>query len=161
MDDGWVTAPLLKPLPAPLPAWIVAPGALRLAVSTPPGLPYDWYGAVAVAWARSPATGVWAVLLADQALRRIGGAEPVLSPRCGWFRYAADQVSVIEPVAASNPWGQAWHGESPDGPTQAAIDVAVASLPVELQDAARTPAGSGFDVDAVPELRGLRKALDG
>jgi hypothetical protein len=153
MPGPWLEPDLLDPLPAPLPAWIVTPGALLLAVSTPPGQPYRWHSAVAVAWALSPATGTWAVLLAWEAMRRSPDGPPRLAPRCSWCRYVAEQCSLLKPTAVPNPWGLAWHGRKTDGPTAAAIQAAVASLPEPLRKRASTPAAADADLSRLPSLR--------
>jgi len=160
VDEGWVDVPLLKLLPAPRPEWIVAPGALALAVSTPPGVePYGWQKAVAVAWARSASTGTWGVLLAWEALRRLGPMDAVLAPRWGWCRFEAAQCEALEPTRIPNPWGQAWWGGAVDGQVGEAMQGAVQLVPPELREGALIPAGPSFDAGVVPEIRGLRGAL--
>jgi hypothetical protein len=160
VDEGWVEVPLLRLVPTPYPEWIVAPGALVLAVSTPPGVePYDWYKTVALAWARSPSTGVWAALMAWEAMRRIGSADAVLAPRWAWCRIEAERCQVMKKTATPNPWELQWWGGIAAAPMAEAMEAAAASLPPELRKRALTPAGYGFDFDAVPALRGLREAV--
>lgn len=152
VDDGWVEDALLQPLPTPPPEWIVVPGALKLAVTTPPGETYRWEVAVAVAWAVSPVTGTWAVLLAWEDLRR-GEYGRVVAPRRAWCRYEPDQCGVMQPTQTPNPWGMAWFGRPIGGAMARAVDAAVASLPERLRETAAKPMESGADLSGLPTLR--------
>ena len=158
MAGPWLEDELLQVLPAPRPEWILAPGALCLAVSTPRGVtPYRWHSAVAVAWACSPATGTWGVLLAWEAMRRYPGSRPRMAPRCSWLRCVVDQCTVMKPTQVPNAWGLGWWGTSLDGPAARAIEAAVASLPEELRGRAVIPADPDTDLSELPPLRRAKR----
>jgi hypothetical protein len=140
-DQGrWLEPLLLDPLPAPPADWITVPGGVVLAVQTPPGVePYRWYPAVALAWAQSPATAVWGVLLAWEAMRR-GPVHDETAPRYGWHRFDPDRCRAMKATPVPNGWGLEWWGKRTDSATTAAVREALALLPAGMRAAAVRPA---------------------
>lgn len=135
----WIERPILDELPAPLPGWIAVPGAILLAIETPPRTtPYRWDCAVALAWARSPATGTVAVLLAWASIwrPRDEARRDRVEPRWGWYRFNPRQCRAMNGVRTPNAWGQEWWGAAPNASISRAMREAVASLPPELRAAA-------------------------
>lgn len=132
----WIDHPLLEELPEPPPGWIATPGAILLAVETPRGTtPYRWDCAIALAWARSPATGIVAVLLAWESVwsPRDEARPRRLAPRWGWYRFNPPQCRAMKAVRTPNPWGQEWWGRPQGAPISVAMREAAASLPPELR----------------------------
>lgn len=154
MADGrgrWTEGPILPEVAAPPPARILVRGARLVRV-------YDGAGArdvagrpradggrdaVILAWARLPG-GAWVVLLAWTSYWAYESPpHQTALARFGWYVLDEQRVRPRMPPRALGE-DQAWHGWSPEGELQRAIDGALLLLPERLRAAAATPASTGI-----------------
>lgn len=137
---------MLPEVPAPPSDRVLVRGARLVRVYDPPGhargLADGGREAVILAWARTPDRH-WAVLMAWTSYWAFENPpHQTALARCGWYVLDEQRIRPRRPPRTLGE-DRAWHGWSPEGELQNAIDGALLLLPEDLRAAAAAPADTG------------------
>lgn len=140
--DDWDSPLILKPVAAPPPDLIEAPGGRLVTVNTPRGTsPAQHHPGVLLAWARIPGGSTWATLMVWGGWRR-ASEDPARrrdlrpSARWSWVRYEPAQVGRLNPWLPDQNPGLRWFGRHSGSDFEAAYLQAAASLPGHMRESA-------------------------